>query len=88
MENSPGEGHFSPQRVTVHKWLAPTCREPLLDEREAVAGADELNVTAGERAALAGELHGQGGWGAGPLRQLEAGQQRAHACRRAPKCQR
>lgn len=45
----------------------PTCRKPLLDEGEAVPSTDELDVTAGECSPLAGELHGQGGWGAGPL---------------------
>lgn len=59
---------------------APTCCKSLLDEGEAVAGADELDVAAGQRAPLAGELHGQGGRGAGSLRELESGQQRPHAC--------
>lgn len=57
---------------------APTCCKPLLDEGEAVAGANKLNVAAGQCAPLAGELHGQGGRGAGPLRELESGQQRPH----------
>lgn len=59
---------------------APTCRKPLLDEGEAVAGADELDVAAGEGAPLAGELDGQGGRGARPLRELESGQQGPHTC--------
>ena len=59
---------------------APTCRKPLLDEGEAVAGADELNIAARQRAPLAGELHGQGGRGTRPLRELESGQERAHTC--------
>lgn len=59
---------------------APTCRKPLLDEGEAVAGADELDVAAGQGAPLAGELDGQGGRGARPFRELESGQQGPHTC--------
>lgn len=70
---TPTNGKQPRGGVAFQEGLAPTCCKPLLDEREAVTGTDELDVTAGERAALAGELHGQGGWGAGPLRQLEAG---------------
>lgn len=74
--------HASPAGGTIGDTAIPrgatgealTCCKPLLDEGEAVAGTDELDVAAGERAPLAGELHGQGGWGARPLRELESGQ--------------
>lgn len=76
------QGHRHPKGAAGE---APTCRKPLLDEGEAVPGAHELDVAAGQGAALAGELHGQRGWAARPLRQLEPRQQRPHTCNWNPK---
>ena len=63
--NSPALCHF-------------TCSEPLLDEREAVPRTHQLDVAAGQIAALTRELQGQRGRLTGALRQLEPGQQGPH----------
>lgn len=57
-----------------------TCSEPLLDERQPVAGAQQLDVAARQRAALAGELDGELRRPAGAFRHLEATQKGADPC--------
>lgn len=59
---------------------AATCGESPLDQGHAVAAAQQLQVQAGQRGALAGELRGHGAGGAGPRLRLPAGGQASRAC--------
>lgn len=60
--------------------LGLTCSESLLDQREPIAAANQLDVTARERAALACELDRELGRPPGAFCHLEAAQKGANAC--------
>lgn len=69
---SHGSLFFPKSQMSKANVAELTCGKPLLDEREAVSGPGQFNVTAWQRAALAGELHRQWSRLTGAFCELEA----------------